>query len=596
VSVLIRLLSGFISLSVVVTIVGLIGLVSLAQIQLADKKSYEIGTVSLAKVVNIDESFGTVRTAVRDMFLASDASSRDEAVKRAGVAVDETSEAIAAFSAIVNNEDHSALDIFRKDWDTNLVDIHRMMDLAKTNRIAEGTQVLYSPETSDARNGMINFLSKVIRYDSSYVQSQYTANANLTTSSIVLIAVIMFLALIISIVLGFLISRSIVLPLHTVVKHLGMLSSGDLTVPRKNKHTLRRDELGLLIRTSNALASDLNTSISTIQMTARDLDSISQSLSEKMGNSVAVVAAMGRELLEVKENVLVQSDSVNKTTTTTAKIIRNLENLNDLISEQASNLTQSSSSIEQMFASIRSVTNHVDQLDQTFGDLHISTQDGKEKIGDVVSLIAHVADQSDKLQEANRVIEEIATQTSLLSMNAAIEAAHAGNAGRGFAVVAGEIRKLADRATSQSKEISGNIRSITEHIQLGVSSANSASQAFFNIAEKTDVLGRLSQQIKSAMDEQIVGSKQILEALTQIKQITAEVRDASAQMLEGGKLIGSEMKQVLKGSESVRERTFLLDKGTQEMTEAIDQTRQTNEQTSAQAKKLSEIISQFKIE
>jgi len=180
-------------------------------------------------------------------------------------------------------------------------------------------------------------------------------------------------------------------------------------------------------------------------------------------------------------------------------------------------------------------------------------------------------------------------------MNAAIEAAHAGDAGRGFAVVADEIRKLADVSTLRSKEISTNIKSIGSYIQTGAQASTVASQSFQAILDQIARLVEYNGQIKSAMEEQGEGSQQILEALAQINSITTQVRDGSVEMLEGSRNISDEMQKLLEVSEQLRNRTTELNSGTNDVKDAITLAQKTGEETIALAASVSAQVGRFKL-
>jgi len=141
-------------------------------------------------------------------------------------------------------------------------------------------------------------------------------------------------------------------------------------------------------------------------------------------------------------------------------------------------------------------------------------------------------------------MENIASQTNLLSMNAAIEAAHAGEAGKGFAVVAGEIRKLAENSSAQSKTISTVLKKIKSSIDKITQSTNSVLQKFEAIDGNIKTVADQEENIRNAMEEQSQGSKQVLEAVGSLNDITRQVKGESDEMQEGSKEVINEGKNL----------------------------------------------------
>jgi len=179
--------------------------------------------------------------------------------------------------------------------------------------------------------------------------------------------------------------------------------------------------------------------------------------------------------------------------------------------------------------------------------------------------------------EINTVMENIASQTNLLSMNAAIEAAHAGEAGKGFAVVADEIRKLAESSSEQSKTIGLVLRKIKDSIDKITHSTNSVIKDFEAIDHGVKSVARQGEEIRNAMEEQSEGSRQVLQASVQVNEITQQVKGGSMEMLEGSK--------------EVIQESNLLDITTQELTNGINEMASGTEQVNDAINNVSELSS-----
>jgi methyl-accepting chemotaxis protein len=190
-------------------------------------------------------------------------------------------------------------------------------------------------------------------------------------------------------------------------------------------------------------------------------------------------------------------------------------------------------------------------------NLKEASEVGRSGLQEVAGDIQEIARESEGLLEINSVMENIASQTNLLSMNAAIEAAHAGEAGKGFAVVADEIRKLAESSGEQSKTIGNVLKKIKGSIDKIMKSTENVLTRFEAIDSSVKVVSDQEEQIHGAMEEQGVGSKHIVESVLEVNNITQMVRTSSHEMLEGS-------------TEVIRESTE-LDKQTQEISSGINE-------------------------
>jgi methyl-accepting chemotaxis protein len=217
------------------------------------------------------------------------------------------------------------------------------------------------------------------------------------------------------------------------------------------------------------------------------------------------------------------------------------------------------------------MSRNVDRVEKEFQELIRTSDDGKARIKEVSDRIVAVDRQSASLMEANAVISAIAAQTNLLAMNAAIEAAHAGDAGRGFSVVADEIRKLAESAASQSKQVKTNINAIRADIEKVVTDSQVAEAAFDNTLGMIRRIDNLESELKSAMAEQEEGSNQILEALTAINSVTSEVRVGSNEMTASSSAIKAEMTNLLGETQLIRQGMEEITIGTVEINKTLNE-------------------------
>lgn len=258
-------------------------------------------------------------------------------------------------------------------------------------------------------------------------------------------------------------------------------------------------------------------------------------------NDLDVKLAAEERHAKVKEAITEVVDS------SVEKFTSNMEQIQKLAfkaTDMTNYVTQSSASIEEMVANIASINQVLDQNTEAVSNLALASNDGKKGLNVVSEHIKQIAADSQNLVQTSNVIEEIATQTNLLAMNAAIEAAHAGNAGRGFAVVADEIRKLAENSGKQAQTISAVLKQIKEKIDKTSESSIEAQKRFDQVVELSHKVKEQEDVIKNSIEEQSIGGKQVLTSLTQMNEASEEVRNEVQSLLNTSTVIQTEIQNL----------------------------------------------------
>jgi methyl-accepting chemotaxis protein len=360
------------------------------------------------------------------------------------------------------------------------------------------------------------------------------------TSFTIILAVIF---VIVTAVIIFFVAGTVTKPIVNVALTLKDISEGegDLTKTIVQKGN---DEVADLAKYFNHTLEKIKLLVLTIKKQAVALFDIGNELASNMTETAAAINEITANIQSIKGRVINQSASVTETNATMEQITVNIDKLNSNVEKQNSSVSKSSSAIEEMIANIQSVTSTLGKNAESVQNLAEASDVGRTGLQEVSTDIQEIARESEGLLEINAVMENIASQTNLLSMNAAIEAAHAGEAGKGFAVVADEIRKLAESSGEQSKTISTVLKKIKDSIDKITKSTDAVLNKFEAIDNGVKTVSQQSENIRNAMEEQSVGSQQILEVIGQLNEITQMVKGGSEEMLEGSKEVIAEGKNL----------------------------------------------------
>lgn len=358
-------------------------------------------------------------------------------------------------------------------------------------------------------------------------------------------------------------SRTLTQPLIQTANILKDISEGEGDLTR-NIDVVSKDEIGDMANYFNLTFEKIRTLITLVQRQSSTLKDVGVNLSSNMAETAAAINEITANIQSIKNQTMNQSASVTETSATMEQVSNSIDKLTQLIEDQSANITESSSAIEEMTANIGSVRQTLVKNSNNIKRLSDSSEAGKSVLDKINAAIRDVAKESEGLMEISTIIQDISSQTNLLSMNAAIEAAHAGESGKGFAVVADEIRKLAESSSSQTKMIVTVLKKITDSMAVIIKFSEEVVSKFNVIEIEVKTVAEQEEGIRRTMEEQSEGSKQVLEAITVLNDITQKVRASSLEMLTGSN-------QVLKEARSMNTITQEITGGMSEMASGTDQ-------------------------
>ena len=405
-------------------------------------------------------------------------------------------------------------------------------------------------------------------------------------------AIMMIIALIF--VVFYIFMARMIEPMNHMVQTLDQISTDwDLT---QRLQLTQRDEIGTLGDFFNLTFEKMRKLLVGIKNKCFTLADTGEELTTHMSLTEKDIDRINANIQMMREQVLTQSDKVNSAAGSIERIITGLNNLNENITVQAGSVAQSSSAIEQMLANIQSVTQTLVKNSANINSLAESSETGRADLQKVSADIQEIARESEGLLEINSVMQNIASQTNLLSMNAAIEAAHAGESGRGFAVVADEIRKLAENSGVQSKTISAVLKKIKASIDTITKSTGIVLERFETIEREVQTVSNQETQIRSAMEEQGIGSRNILEAITQLNSVTDLVRRTSSDMTIESKEVVNQSNDLKRITTDVAGSMDEMTVSADEISNAITRVKEISEENKENIGTLNEDVSRFKVE
>lgn len=401
-------------------------------------------------------------------------------------------------------------------------------------------------------------------------------------------------SVLIGLILAVLLGSAFAKPLGILAHSFRSISQGDadLTMRIDMKRT---DEIGRLVEGFNGFVGKLQGIVARLQSTQGALRGIGSELAASSHESAAAISQILANIDGVRRQTSHQVGSVEKISVSVDTVAQGIVRLDALIETQVAGSTQASASIEEMVGNIASVTASVEKMALRFEALMDASAAGRVTQEAVDARVKEISLQSEQLMEANSVIAGIASQTNLLAMNAAIEAAHAGDAGKGFSVVADEIRRLSETSAEQSRSIGAELSRIRTGIAEVVEVSRDSEAAFNTLNSGIEETEVLVKEIERAMAEQKEGSQQVLEALRDMSSASSEVKDKASDMKEEAQNALNAMHELSEASATILGSMDEMNAGAEQINQSAQTVADLAAQTNSNIKDMEEVIGRFKV-
>ena len=477
-----------------------------------------------------------------------------------------------------NFDNNEVLDIVYKKGEV----YHGEVDIQGKTYLA-----VYRPYKTD------NTTEKLMLFVGTNVDHVNIVSASISTNVVIVVIVCLVLVtIVVLIILRYLVIKP-------VKKTLGIFNSIllddgtiDLSVSIESSSN---DEIGEMETAIDRFLEAQRDFIFTVQTTGHELENAAEELAASAQQAAGASSQISANIMSVKGSVDKQNEALGAVRGVLDRSIEGINGLDKLIENQSAGIIESSASIEEMVGNITSVSNSINKMTGEYNNLMQITNSAKTRQDEVFAQVSKMAQQSEQLAMANNVISQIASQTNLLAMNAAIEAAHAGEAGKGFAVVADEIRKLAESSSVQSKSIKAELDKITAVISAVVDSTSTSRMEFEEITEKVTSTNRLVNEISNAMMEQEEASKQILVALHEMNDSTSNVQSTSKDMSSNVIHVKTESDKLEMVANVVSGSMDEMSAGITEITNAAHTVSEKAVETREQIVQLDKLIDTFKL-
>jgi methyl-accepting chemotaxis protein len=371
------------------------------------------------------------------------------------------------------------------------------------------------------------------------------------------------------------------------------LAAGDLTV---QLNQASRDEVADLAKQVQSYIDEFARVVGDIKGIAESAGALRSDLVAASEESSASVTQIGGNISSIGSTIEDLDKTIEQTGSKLEEINGSIRELEERIEHQTRSVQESSSAVEEMTASVNNVSRIAADRQDAAKKLKAVTDEGHANIEATDEKVSSIADSVDEILGIITVINTIASQTSILSMNAAIEAAHAGEYGRGFSVVAAEIRRLSESTNENAKRIKEQLQTVAELATDTKRMSETTRERFSAVEHEVDSTAAALTEISATMRELADGTEAVLTATGQAGQVTQSIRSDATIVASRSDDITRDMHHIREISTSVRGGIQEIGVGTQEINQMVSNLASVTRDMTDQIDLLGHSVSRFTTE
>lgn len=662
----VKLISSFMIIAVLTAIVGVLGIVYINQIDDADTRLYQNQTVPISQLQELSVSFQRVRVNLRDLLLAKTPEETQKYVDTIEQLSSDIDKVEAEYEALILTQEMQTLfDEYTNSYEEFLPYVDQIKSLALAGKQEQGLTILRGDAFTVAKEIEADIDAMVAMKVEQASATSASNNAIASQASTIMI-IIAIVAVLMAIGFGIIISSSIATPLGLLTKMAKALAVGDMvretSDAEKDKVRLRKDEIGDIGKAFDNLIDYLqNMGVAAIAIADNDLTITvtPKSAKDELGNSFAkmilglrdavgqvlesanAVSAASAQLASASEQsgdatrqiattiqqvamgITQQTTGVTKTSSSVEQMNRAIEGVAKGAQEQANAISKASQVTSRISTSIEQVASNAQSVTRDSAEAASYSRDGaktvqetiagmeaiRNKVGLSATKVEEMGVRSEEIGAIVETIEDIASQTNLLALNAAIEAARAGEQGKGFAVVADEVRKLAERSSLATKEIGALIKGIQKtvneavgamkasasEVEAGVVRANSAGTVLGNILVAAESVFKQAEDAGNAAAKVSAAAAELVEAVDAVSAVIEENTAATEEMAANSSELTQSIENIASVSEENSASVEEVSASTEEVSAQVEEVSASATSLMEMAQRLSQVVARFKL-